>query len=660
MKLIVTVVSLLLISWTVGSQENIEKKYPSSCSKSYATGTEKVESMYSASMEKYDVKFYKIDLEADNLSIQLKGSASLIASVAATQLDTFVVELNSDYTVDSVVFDGTKLSFSRSSDEIRVIPALPLPTDTLFEAKVYYHGSLSQTGSGFFSGISNSSERAITYTLSEPLYAKDWFPCKQVLTDKADSVYVFITTDSTLKAGSNGLLTKTVQLGNGKVRYEWKSKYPINYYLISMTIGDYYEYDIYAKPQGIEDSILIQNYLYNPAILDYYKSDIDMTADLIEAYSEMFGMYPFKDEKYGHCMAPIGGGMEHQTMTTLSGFSFELIAHELAHMWFGDYVTCATWQDIWINEGFATYCHLLALEYFNGTFPVNDMLGYHLDQFNYAETGSIFIPNEEFNIDYSNSNAVSGLSNRIFDWTLSYEKGAIMLHMLRYELQDDDKFFQVLRAYIEEYRNGTATGLDFKSILEKISGKDFTGFFNQWYFGEGYPRYRITWKQENDTVYIQARQGKSTPAAPFFRMNMDYRLYYPGGHNTFRLEQTIGNQIFAIPFSKPISLVEVDPDHWVLAEIESITNGDFDGITDMGSPDDQLIYPNPVSDILHVNLIENNSASLSIYNLSGQAVLRIPIHNANTEMDMSQLTSGAYIAVIRTDSGQRQYKLIKQ
>jgi aminopeptidase N len=659
MKIVTLIFFLLSVTEMLIGQVPLEKNY---YSPAYSDQVElnKSQPMYNALVENYDVKFYKLDLEADNNSIYLKGSVTITAEVVSKRLDTFVVELHPDYIVDSLLINGDRHSISSDGDDIIVAINPSILHGTQFEAKIFYHGSLSAGPQGFFCGISHDQTDAITYTLSEPLYAKDWFPCKQVLTDKADSVYVFVTTDSTLKVGSNGLLTNTVPLGNGKVRYEWKSKYPIAYYLISMTIGDYYEYNIYAHPKGFMDSILIQNYLYDSTILNYSKEVIDQTADLIEAFSDLFGMYPFRDEKYGHCMAPIGGGMEHQTMTTISGFSFELIAHELAHMWFGDYVTCATWQDIWINEGFATYSHLLALEYINGAFPIDIMSNYHFSQINFDADGSIYIPGNEFDIDYSNSAAVDGLSNRIFYWGLSYQKGAVILHMLRYELQDDELFFRVLKNFVQEYQNSNATGNDFKIILEKISGRDFTEFFDQWYFGEGFPRYRITWNQMNDTLYIQARQGKSTPAAHFFRMHMDYRLTYSGGDTTLMLEQTEESQLFKIAFTEPIFYIEVDPNQWVLAEIESITNGDITGIPETLLVSGIQVFPNPFTDQLTITSTAHDTpAILTIYNALGKRTFSATIKPGSTVIQTDFLPKGIYYVEVKTDTEMWTEKTVK-
>ena len=428
-------------------------------------------------------------------------------------------------------------------------------------------------------------------------------------------------------------------------------------------MGDYYEYDIYAKPQGINDSILIQNYLYSETALNTYKDEIDLTADLIEIYSELFGMYPFKDEKYGHCMAPIGGGMEHQTMTTLSGFNFELVSHELTHMWFGDFVTCGTWQDIWINEGFATYGPFLALEQLDDEFPTYEMTQYHNDLLLNTTNGSIFIPESRFDIDYTNDLAVDALTDRIFDWYLSYEKGAVILHMLRYELNDDELFFSILRTYLSQYQYGNATGTDFETVVESKSGRNFTDFFNQWYFGEGYPKYNIQWFQAGDTVYFRTEQTTTSSNTSLFRMNMDYGLIHSGNESIVRLYQDKNVQIHKVYFPETVTRITVDPDEWLLVNILSVEKEVFLSVpeTQPGTNHSALLYPNPVTDRL--NIQSGNlalPAVVTLYDLSGRIILTHTIETQQTALDVSSLSPGMYTVEIISCRERIAQKLIIQ
>eukprot|EP01030_Chromulinospumella_sphaerica_P015185 gene15185-14982_t len=154
-------------------------------------------------------------------------------------------------------------------------------------------------------------------------------------------------------------------MSGGRNRYEWKHRYPIDYYLVSASVARYVDYSFKMHLEGSADSMLIQNYVYdNPLTLPFFKNVIDSTGILVNYFSSIYGRYPFWKEKYGHCMAPLSGGMEHQTMTTLGYFQGWLVVHELGHQWFGDNVTCGTWRDIVMNEGFASYSEYLYYDKF--------------------------------------------------------------------------------------------------------------------------------------------------------------------------------------------------------------------------------------------------------------------------------------------------------
>jgi len=348
-------------------------------------------------LEEYDVSFYFLNLNVESNTTYLSGNVTIQAKSTVAELNTFAFELVQAMTIDSVRVNGIKLAFQHANDLATVPLSIPIQQGNLFSVKIYYHGTppAGEDNSGVFTAFSSTYQKNVTWTFSEPYAAKEWWPTKQDLTDKADSVWVFLTTSPENRAGSEGLLKGITAMPNGKFRYEWKSRYPVDYYLISFAVADYQDYRLYAYPAGT-DSILIQNYIYDtPACLSDNKAAIDGTAATLELFSDLFGTYPFAEEKYGHCLTQLGGGMEHQTMTTLGSFNFELIAHELGHMWFGDKVTCATWSDIWINEGFATYTDYLAHHFLTTPFYDSVWLKTVNDKVKAEPGGTVYVPEDQ-------------------------------------------------------------------------------------------------------------------------------------------------------------------------------------------------------------------------------------------------------------------------
>jgi len=588
-------------------------------------------------LDKYDVTFYFLNLNVENNSIYLSGDVTIKATASVNPLDTFAFDLNSAMTIDTVFVNNVQHEFQHY-DGLGTVPLTSsIPQGTLFSVKICYHGN--PPSGGFFSGIttdySPQYQKNVTWTLSEPYAAKDWWPTKQDLHDKADSVWVFLTTSPENKAGSQGLLTGITSMPNGKVRYEWKSKYPIDYYLISFAVADYQEYNLYAYPDGTEDSVLIQNFIYDhPDCLPNNQNGIDQTADFVELFSNLFGMYPFIDEKYGHCLTELGGGMEHQTMTTIGGFGFGLVAHELGHMWFGDKVTCATWSDIWINEGFATYSDYLAHSFLSTPYYDSLWLKIRHDQVKAQPGGSVYVPPEQLDDIW-----------RIFDGRLSYSKGSLLLHMIRFELQDDDMFFNVLASYIEEYSDSVATGDDFREWLEAVSGKDFTDFFNQWYYGEGYPIFDVTWHQGGDNLFLTSTQTTSTNVTMLFKMTVPYQLNLNDGTDTtILLYQDANLNSYVIPVSRVIESIELDPEQWILHRLNSLSVG----LEDTDNPLHFTIGPNPATDRLNLFFTNrpHKSVTLIVSDLTGRTVLEKSMETTHKMIDVSDLPGGVYLVSI--------------
>tara|TARA_B100001971_G_C18255534_1_gene581765 strand:- start:2416 stop:3624 length:1209 start_codon:yes stop_codon:yes gene_type:complete len=386
------------------------------------------------------------------------------------------------------------------------------------------------------------------------------------------------------------------------------------------------------------DSLLIQNYIYNnPENLAMKKEDLDNTAEIMELYCDLFTLYPFHKEKYGHCETQLGGGMEHQTMSTMGNFSFHLVAHELGHMWFGDNVTCATWSDIWINEGFATYSDCLAHEFILGKEAGKMFIQYAQNHAMSVSNGSIYIPVDEI---------YPGNEWRIFSGRLSYDKGASIIHMLRHEIQNDELFFDVLKTFQINFGGGTATGENFKETAEEITGIDFDQFFDQWYYGQGYPIYNFKyWTDDQHIFYLSSSQSTSSMHTTLYDMLLDFRLHFADGSDTLvQFRQTDNLNVFSMECDQKVTFVEADPEQWTLEEVANISSI---GELEMNLPN-FIIGPNPVVDKLHVYFLNTDSISrkIRIINLAGQQIFLGETTDNIFKFNTANLGSGVYFVSV--------------
>jgi len=452
------------------------------------------------------------------------------------------------------------------------------------------------------------------------------------LTDKADSCSVKITVPSACKAGSNGLLENVVDLGGGLSRYEWKHRHPIVYYLVSVAVAEYIEYTVYANPVGAPNPIMIQNYIYNnPATLVNFQDEIDETVDFMELFYELYGPYPFENEKYGHCMAPLSGGMEHQTMTTQGFFERGLTAHELGHQWFGDNVTCASWSDIWINEGFASYSEYLMLENLYAGEQVAHMQDVHTNV-KTQPFGSVWV------LDSLNE-------NRIFSGRLTYDKGAAIVHTMRYMVDNDNLFFATLREFQVEFADSVATGIDMRDKFQAATGIDFTPFFEQWYFGEGYPTYSIQWNQLGNDILIQLSHTVSQAAVtPTFTNPIDVRITRPSlGDTIVRLDVNSNQQQFLISNAGAAGSMFIDPANWVINNAGGIVfNAALVGLNEEVLADKIVVYPNPSNGMATVQVDDQSAKDYVIYKMNGQ-IIEKGTAKGTFQLDLSKYGNGTYL-----------------
>jgi len=320
-----------------------------------------------------------------------------------------------------------------------------------------------------------------------------------------------------------------------------------------------------------------------------------------------------------------------------------LVAHELAHQWFGDYVTCATWQDIWVNEGFATYSEYIALEeLFSKTEAISFMEDAHGSAL-YYPLGGVYLSETE-----------SKNESRIFNLNLSYNKGAAILHMLRFELDNDEIFYKILKKYLSIYSDSVATGTDFKEIAESESGLELDWFFDQWYFGKGYPVFTGTWKQVNNNLHIESEQVGSSPSTPFFRTHLEYKLVFEDGSDSIiKVLYDKPDKIFSFRIEKQVTGISIDPYQNVLKT--AVLNRFF--------PEGKIFTfsPNPVTDILNMWFRDTyKEREIQVTGLNGMIYVKIKTTANTYSLDLSYLKQGFYLITVSEEGKQVTERIAKQ
>ncbi len=587
--------------------------------------------------QRIDAKYYKLDLTLSYSPDYLKGSVQFDAVPYPAATNNFFLDLSNDLRVDSVLSGNTALGFTHQDNKLNISLPRTYQTSERFSVLIYYGGTPSSNGFGSFEFGSHNGIPAI-WTLSEPYGARDWWPCKDNPDDKADSSQVNITCSDDLVPVSNGVLQKITENGDGTHSYFWFNKYPIANYLISMAITNYSVYENYFHYTP-SDSMPVVHYIY-PENIDHLKPLLDKTVDMLQIFSDKFGLYPFIDQKYGHAEFGWGGGMEHQTVTSLGTFNESIIAHELAHQWFGDMITCKNWHEIWLNEGFATYSEAVYYE----ALDESSYKPYIESLMSYAKSakGSVYAD------DISSAPV-------IFDYARTYAKGAIVLHMLR-GIVDDSVFFNVLRSYagspLLRYKNASTD--DFKNKAESISGMDLGYFFDEWVYGKNYPRYKYGWnfqKSGADRYTIDLKLSQESNTDPtFFTMPVEIKIHTTSQDTTVRIFNDQSTQEFKFSVSGIPQYLAFDPDNLIMKEVEITDSID---ITKPGTYVLEQNYPNPFNPSTNIRYkVPVNQQGfvpikITLYNSLGQQVAVLVNEEKSSgiyeaELNIPGLSSGIY------------------
>ena len=499
-----------------------------------------------ANQAQYDVRYYDLDLDLDPGSEVLTGTVLIRAEVLSVTLSEMDLDLKANMNVSSVTSGGFAAGFSRNADVLTVTLDRAYVIGEQFEVEVNYSGNPDDGPGGSIAfNWDNGNANPIIWTLSEPYGAREWWPCKDVNSDKADSLDIRLTVPDNLTAVTVGLLQSNVDNGSTRT-FHWKTRYPINTYLLSLAIHPYVFSNAFYTPQGGGPQMEVQFY-ESVARAPSAAAGNALVVPMMNAFAPVFGEYPFLDEKYGHAEFRFGGGMEHQTCSSMGSYGQGIVAHELAHQWWGDMVTCADFTDIWLNEGFATWSEAYWREVNEGT------AAYQSEMNNAAFYGPGTITVE-----------TPQQFNTIFDVNLSYNKASWVVHMLRGQLGDTD-FFDGLAEYRSRYEYGAATTEQFRDAMEFVAGVDLDDFFNQWIYGEYFPVYRATWLQNGGTLDLTLEQTQTTG---LFTLNVPIRVVTDQGDQDHVVASASASENYQLAVTGNVIRVIVDPDGWILKQVD--------------------------------------------------------------------------------------------
>lgn len=588
----------------------------------------------------YDVTYHKLEFTVNPNVYAITGKVTTTFT-ALSNMTTVTFDLTNQLNVSSVKQGTTNLTYVQNANDELVI-TLPgtLTAGNSATVEINYSGAPASGEQAFTRTTHNGTP--IIWTLSEPFGARDWWPCKQDLNDKIESIDIYITAPSQYVSVANGVEPAPPVVNGSNKTTHFHHGYPIPAYLVAIAVTNY---QVYTQTAGTAPNTFpIINYIY-PENYTNAVNDLAQTVPIMDLYENLFETYPFHNEKYGHAQFGWGGGMEHTTVSFMTNFSRELIAHEMAHQWFGDKITCGTWKDIWLNEGFATYLAALVIENMDG-----------LDSFIFEKADMINFITSQPNGNVYLTDAQATNVNRIFSSRLSYNKGAMVLEMLRFKL-GDTAFFQGMRNYLADpnlaFKYAVTT--DFKSHMEAVYGQSLTEFFNDWIYNQGYPTYTITaqnWGTGQAKFVIN--QTQSDPSVSYFEMPVPVRIYgFNGEQADLVLNNTVNGQtiITAVPF--PIVNVEFDPERHIISANSTISLGNETFDIDKAI----AVYPNPTNDVIHIQLPNDIGVThISVYNSLGQKVLE----SQTADFSVSTLSDGVHFIDIQTQEGTYHKKFIKK
>ena len=515
----------------------------------------------------FDITNYNITMEIDDVNDFVAGS--VIATVEAEEVITEIAYELESMTVTSVLLNGSTATYNYTNGVITIQLGTMNPGD-VFTTQVDYEGYPIWDGLGMYFGANH------VFTISDPNASRYWWPCYDHPWDKAVTDLHITVRDDWLVA-SNGLRTSIVDNGNGTRTHNWDCEQPMATYLVSLVC------QVYVELNDSFGDIPIQNFVPTGYVANATE-DFSNLPFMMEVFSEKYGPYPF--EKYGNAVTSFAtyGAMEHQTMTTLGNTNINgnhggemVIAHELAHQWYGDCLTHLTWCDVWLSEGFATYSEAVYTEAWQGYDAMVNYVNASIQSVykNWAGNTPHIIYNP------ANPN--------LYFTPVTYEKAASVLHMIRLKV-GDEVFWNIMQTFFTEYMYSNVITSDFQEVCETVSGLDFDQFFDQWIYGSGLPSFEYTYffnpylAIPRIMTYVQTSSNSDTD----FYLDIPVHIYGQTDQDSVLVQGTPNSPIETISMTEiPVyDNVEFDPDNWVLYRTQTYRSV---SINNAYSADEQII-----------------------------------------------------------------------
>ncbi|MFH2035526.1 MAG: M1 family aminopeptidase, partial [Candidatus Zixiibacteriota bacterium] len=507
----------------------------------------------------YDVTYYDIAIIVNEISETVAGQVKIEARSLIDGLDTIEVDFFDNMVIDSIYGSSGLLNFSRLNNRVTIELDKSYSIGELFAVVFEYSGTPEIIDDQGFSFDRTEAGDVSIYTLGEPYMARSWWPCKDRPDDKPDSVDISVICNDDYYCVCNGKRVDSTGNGDGTTTYQYSIRYPIATYLVAVTIGEYRIWTDWYK-YSPTDSMPIIFHVF-PEYYNYSLSKWNITDYVLTVFSDIFGEYPFINEKYGLATVATFTGLENQTITIGApeiAFAEDFVVHETAHQWWGDMITCNSFHETWLNEGFATYSEALYFEQKYGN------LYYHtvMNQIEHYYSGTLYI------VDTTSGWNMFG--------SIVYNKGAWVLHMLR-NVVGDEEFIDILQAYYNSiHQYADATGEDFKNICESVTGLDLDYFFDEWVYGERSPQYKYMaayYFDADDNIYhtyLKLSQTQETnPTVYEMPIDIDLKVN-PYSGETFRIFNNSRDTVLYFETSFEPNLIEVDPDNWIYGTVNNI------------------------------------------------------------------------------------------